>query len=101
MGKRPVCWINERRHFLAAEDELVSHEDIKHVMSSVGRFGRDHRASIDGKLHRISGMAARDGDCFYAMTLHAPHADGAQRPRGSSLRDPSADEKCLQPLISN
>ncbi|HEV8338886.1 MAG TPA: R3H domain-containing nucleic acid-binding protein [bacterium] len=37
-------------------------EDIKHVTSRVGAFGKDNRAGIERTLHRISGIRNRQGE---------------------------------------
>jgi stage III sporulation protein SpoIIIAA len=37
-------------------------EDIKHVTSRVGIFGKDNRAGIERTLHRISGIRNRQGE---------------------------------------
>jgi len=62
VGRRPQCWVGSERIFLAdTEKRLVTSGDVEHVTHQVGTFGSDHRAGMDGKLHRISGMYNRDG----------------------------------------
>ncbi len=40
----------------------TSREEIKHVTSRVGAFGKDNRAGIERTLHRISGIRNRQGE---------------------------------------
>ena len=42
--------------------DYVSREDISHVVSRVGAFGKDNRAGIERTLHRISAIRNRSGD---------------------------------------
>jgi stage III sporulation protein SpoIIIAA len=40
----------------------VTSADISEVLQKCGRFGSDHRAVLDGKLHRVSALHNRDDD---------------------------------------
>ena len=42
-------------------DIEVTNEDIDHVVSKVGTFGKDNRAGIERTLHRISAIRNRQG----------------------------------------
>jgi stage III sporulation protein SpoIIIAA len=42
--------------------EPVAREDLQHVVSRVGHFGKDNRAGIERTLHRISAIRNRRGD---------------------------------------
>jgi stage III sporulation protein SpoIIIAA len=42
--------------------EVVSRDDLQHVLGRVGRFGKDNRAGIERTLHRISAIRSRGGD---------------------------------------
>ena len=62
-GRRPQCWVNDKRVFLSEdESKLVSEDELNHIAGSLGRFGSDNRAGLDGKLHRFSAMRNRVGD---------------------------------------
>jgi stage III sporulation protein SpoIIIAA len=40
----------------------ISREELQHVVSGVGHFGKDNRAGIERTLHRISAIRNRRGD---------------------------------------
>src|SRR3989304_2704837 len=40
----------------------TTREDIKHITSRVGAFGKDNRAGIERTLHRISAIRNRQGE---------------------------------------
>ena len=42
-------------------DDLVSREDLLHVVSGIGDFGDDNRAGMERTLHRISAIRNRSG----------------------------------------
>jgi len=61
-GRQPHCWVGTERVFFAEDkSRVVTESDITSVMSNVGSLGSDHRAALDGKLHRISAMVNREG----------------------------------------
>lgn len=43
-------------------DQPVKNEDLEHVVSRVGHFGKDNRAGIERTLHRISAIRNRQGE---------------------------------------
>ena len=43
-------------------DDYATHDDIRHVTSRVGAFGKDNRAGIERTLHRISAIRNRQGE---------------------------------------
>lgn len=47
-------------HLLGTEP--VTREDLRHVTSLVGAFGKDNRAGIERTLHRISAIRNRQGE---------------------------------------
>jgi stage III sporulation protein SpoIIIAA len=53
--------------------EYVTREDIAHVVSRLGRFGKDNRAGIERTLHRISAIRNRAGD-IVGLTLRVGRA---------------------------
>jgi stage III sporulation protein SpoIIIAA len=74
IGRRPHCWVRadgkQERQFLSDDDRiLTTTEDIAYIRSKVGRFGSDHRAGLDRKLHRISAMFNRDGSDVAGITI--------------------------------
>ncbi|XRB14803.1 AAA+ ATPase domain-containing protein [Pseudoscourfieldia marina] len=48
--------------------EKITLDDIKSCLANIGKFGPDHRAGIDGTLHRISCMVDQSG-AVYALTM--------------------------------
>ena len=54
-------------------DGPVSREDIEHVLASIGTFGADNRAGIEGTLHRISALRNRRGEII-GLTLRVGRA---------------------------
>jgi stage III sporulation protein SpoIIIAA len=62
IGRRPQCWIEDKRVFLCDdESQVVAAADVQHVSSRLGEFGSDNRAGLDSKLHRFSAMRNRKG----------------------------------------
>ena len=60
LGRLPEARYPRRAEELSKEP--VAHEDLQHVTSRVGRFGKDNRAGIERTLHRISALRNRQGD---------------------------------------
>jgi|CXWL01.1.fsa_nt_gi stage III sporulation protein SpoIIIAA len=60
LGRPPEARFTTRTEDLASEP--VSRDDLAHVVSRVGRFGKDNRAGIERTLHRISALRNRVGD---------------------------------------
>jgi stage III sporulation protein SpoIIIAA len=54
-------------------DEPVDREDLDRVIGSVGEFGADNRAGIEGTLHRISAIRNRR-DQIVGLTLRVGRA---------------------------
>jgi stage III sporulation protein SpoIIIAA len=54
-------------------DSAVSLEDLNRVVDSVGEFGADNRAGIEGTLHRISAIRNRKGQTI-GLTLRVGRA---------------------------
>ena len=54
-------------------NQTVTDEDIKHAVDSVGEFGADNRAGIEGTLHRISAIRNRKGQII-GLTLRVGRA---------------------------
>ncbi|HKX18243.1 MAG TPA: R3H domain-containing nucleic acid-binding protein [bacterium] len=54
-------------------DGFVSREDLHHVASRIGAFGKDNRAGIERTLHRISAIRNRAGDVI-GLTLRVGRA---------------------------
>lgn len=59
LGRQPEARFSSRMEELPGE--LVSRDDIHHVVSRVGRFGEDNRTGIERTLHRISAIRNRAG----------------------------------------
>ena len=49
---------------------MVSEDDLTIFTEKIGKFGRDNRACLDGKLHRISALKDREGRII-GLTLRA------------------------------
>lgn len=60
LGRRPEARFPGEYEFLSGD--YVSRDDISHVVSRVGTFGKDNRAGIERTLHRISAIRNRAGD---------------------------------------
>jgi stage III sporulation protein SpoIIIAA len=60
LGRVPEARYPGRAEELSAD--AVTREDLQHVVSGVGRFGKDNRAGIERTLHRISALRNRQGD---------------------------------------
>lgn len=54
-------------------DQLVSREDIAHVVAHLGDFSADNRAGIERTLHRISAIRNRKGEVV-GLTLRVGRA---------------------------
>ncbi|GMH34368.1 hypothetical protein BSKO_02202 [Bryopsis sp. KO-2023] len=65
-GRKPEALFAD--HIETLREEEITTEDIEHVASSVGKFGFDNRAGIEGTLHRISCARNREGE-IYGLTL--------------------------------
>ena len=59
LGRLPEARFPNHMEELSAEQ--VSRQDIDHVASCIGTFGRDNRAGIEHTLHRISAIRNRVG----------------------------------------
>lgn len=53
--------------------DYVTRDDVTHVVSRLGRFGKDNRAGIERTLHRISAIRNRQGDVV-GLTLRVGRA---------------------------
>ena len=71
LGRPPQARFPGRAVNLRAEP--VSAEDIEQVVGSVGEFGADNRAGIEGTLHRISAIRNRKGRII-GLTLRVGRA---------------------------
>jgi stage III sporulation protein SpoIIIAA len=60
LGRLPEARYPDRAVELSREP--VSREDLAHVATRLGRFGKDNRAGIERTLHRISALRNRQGD---------------------------------------
>jgi stage III sporulation protein SpoIIIAA len=60
LGRTPEARFPARA--LALDGEYVSHDDLRHVTTRVGAFGKDNRAGIERTLHRISAIRNRQGE---------------------------------------
>lgn len=59
LGRRPLARFPDGEEILS--QELISYEDLEHMMARVGDIGHDNRAGINGTLHRISAIKNRYG----------------------------------------
>src|SRR5579864_2918728 len=59
LGREPEARFPER--VVRISDGFVAREDLHHVASRVGAFGKDNRAGIERTLHRISAIRNRQG----------------------------------------
>jgi stage III sporulation protein SpoIIIAA len=58
LGRLPEARLPGREAILS--HEVVSTEDLHHVIERIGAFGDDNRAGIERTLHRISAIRSRD-----------------------------------------
>src|SRR5579862_3532149 len=71
LGREPEARFPER--VVRISDGFVAREDLHHVASRVGAFGKDNRAGIERTLHRISAIRNRAGDVI-GLTLRVGRA---------------------------
>lgn len=71
LGRLPQARLPHRAVDLS--DTPVTRQDIDHVVATIGTFGADNRAGIEGTLHRISAIRNRQGDII-GFTLRAGRA---------------------------
>src|SRR5579859_775738 len=71
LGREPEARFPER--VVRLSDGFVSREELHHVASRVGVFGKDNRAGIERTLHRISAIRNRAGDVI-GLTLRVGRA---------------------------
>jgi stage III sporulation protein SpoIIIAA len=71
LGREPEARFPER--VVRLSDAFVSREELHHVASRVGAFGKDNRAGIERTLHRISAIRNRAGDVI-GLTLRVGRA---------------------------
>jgi stage III sporulation protein SpoIIIAA len=71
LGREPEARFPGR--VVRISDGFVSREDLLHVASRVGAFGKDNRAGIERTLHRISAIRNRAGDVI-GLTLRVGRA---------------------------
>jgi stage III sporulation protein SpoIIIAA len=60
-------------HAVVLAETPVTRADLDQVISTVGEFGADNRAGIEGTLHRISAIRNRHGDII-GLTLRVGRA---------------------------
>ena len=60
LGRRPEARYPGRA--LELDDTPLSRDDLRAVVSRLGRFGADNRAGIERTLHRISAIRNRQGE---------------------------------------
>eukprot|EP00397_Hematodinium_sp_SG-2012_P025164 GEMP01026268.1.p1 GENE.GEMP01026268.1~~GEMP01026268.1.p1 ORF type:complete len:541 (+),score=134.89 GEMP01026268.1:223-1845(+) len=74
VGKRPYAYFGPQKRIYLHDDPAVkvAMKDVESVASTL-RFGHDNRAGIDGCLHRISAMRAKD-DQVYSLTYRVGRA---------------------------
>ncbi|HLN14781.1 MAG TPA: hypothetical protein VK587_16415, partial [bacterium] len=71
LGREPEARFSGR--VVRLSDRFVTREDMLHVTSRVGTFGKDNRAGIERTLHRISAIRNRAGDVI-GLTLRVGRA---------------------------
>lgn len=60
LGRTPFARYTDGEVQISASE--VTHEQINHVVRSIGDFDDDNRAGLERTLHRISGIRSRRGD---------------------------------------
>ncbi|MBI2122886.1 MAG: AAA family ATPase [Armatimonadetes bacterium] len=60
LGRKPEARFPGR--VISLGEDYVAPEDLRHVTSRVGAFGKDNRAGIERTLHRISAIRNRQGE---------------------------------------
>ena len=77
VGRRPQCWVDDRRVFMSdRKEKVVDQNDIDEVCTNLGRFGSDNRAGLSGKLHRFSRMLDRENNITGITVRIGRHVDG-------------------------
>ncbi|MGD8941295.1 MAG: AAA family ATPase, partial [Gammaproteobacteria bacterium] len=71
LGRPPQARLPQ--HSLNLSETPVNRADLDQVISTVGQFGADNRAGIEGTLHRISAIRNRHGSII-GLTLRVGRA---------------------------
>lgn len=60
IGRRPSCWV-DKVHIMLSNDKqrVVCETEVNSIIDNIGEFGKDNRAGIEQKLHRVSCMRDR------------------------------------------
>jgi stage III sporulation protein SpoIIIAA len=73
LGRLAEARFGDGRMITLRENEPVTEEDIQHVVTGIGAFGKDNRAGIERTLHRISAIRNRQGRVI-GLTLRVGRA---------------------------
>ncbi len=73
LGRLAEARFGDGRMVTLRENEPISDEDIQHVVTGIGQFGKDNRAGIERTLHRISAIRNRQGRVI-GLTLRVGRA---------------------------
>jgi stage III sporulation protein SpoIIIAA len=71
LGRKPQCWVAGSRVLLCEPQtpgDVVTATTISEMLQKCGSFGSDHRAVLDGRLHRISALHNRE-DAVVGLTF--------------------------------
>jgi stage III sporulation protein SpoIIIAA len=73
LGRLAEARFGDGRMITLRENEPINEEDIQHVVTGIGAFGKDNRAGIERTLHRISAIRNRQGRII-GLTLRVGRA---------------------------
>ncbi|GFH51535.1 hypothetical protein CTEN210_08011 [Chaetoceros tenuissimus] len=76
VDRRPHCWIDGKRLYIAQEGEKVNVRDIDFIVQHLKEIGSDNRAGLDKQLHRVSAIR-NNNDAIIGLTIRiGRHVEG-------------------------
>lgn len=76
IDRRPHCWIDGKRMYIAKEGDNVNVSDIDFIVEHLKEIGSDNRAGFDKQLHRVSAIR-NNNDAIIGLTIRiGRHVEG-------------------------
>lgn len=76
VDRRPHCWIDGKRSYIAKEGDNVNVSDIDYIVQHLNEIGSDNRAGFDKQLHRVSAIR-NNNDNIIGLTIRiGRHVEG-------------------------
>jgi stage III sporulation protein SpoIIIAA len=77
IGRRPQCWMEDRRLFLCDDvTTVVTQKEIQYISNKLKSFGTDNRAGLNDTIHRFSAIRNRDKDILGITIRIGRHVRG-------------------------